>query len=438
MADISDISLKATPWKIVDLTTLKRENRIHLPDLQRGFVWSPERVRALHDSLYRRYPVGALLLWKPSWEGDEIPCVTRAWDLFPPEHGTGRGVREPETPIQPGSLFVIDGQQRLTSLFRVVFQSKIRDRTIPDPDLLVALSPESDWVEQPFWLRSRSLHRRMRDGLLVPADILFEGTRGGNETLAVTKAIGEWVTPTDDLFSLALNRANSIRTSILQAEIIAYEIDAEADDDSVIEIFARLNQQGVRLRPSDLAAARLTGQMANFRERANAALQNPALANFSAPEGKEEVNRGGGLIDTDLLIRSALYLGSGLIRYRDVEKRVQKDAAYKSVENHWDQAATGFVGAVSLFKNHGVPEGTWLPYRYLIVPPAIAAAKGHARSPAWLAWAITVSLWRHYAGAVDTTLERDAGHAAAGDIEALMEHVRIRAKRIESAITRNR
>jgi hypothetical protein len=45
-----------------------------------------------------------------------------------------------------------------------------------------------------------------------------------------------------------------------------------------------------------------------------------------------------------------------------------------------------------------------------------------------------VSLWRHYAGAVDTTLERDAGHAAAGDIEALMEHVRIRAKRIESAI----
>ena len=274
----------------------------------------------------------------------------------------------------------------------------------------------------------------MRDGLLVPAEVLFEGTRGGNETLAVTKAIGEWVTPADDLFSLALNRANTIRTSILQAEIIAYEIDAEADDDSVIEIFARLNQQGVRLKPSDLAAARLTGQMANFRERANIALENPNLANFATPEGREESSRGGGLIDTDLLIRSSLYLGSGLIRYRDVEKRVQKDIVYKSVENHWDQAIEGFVNAVSLFKTSGIPEGTWLPYRYLILPPAIAAAKGHDLPPAWLAWAITANLWRHYAGSVDTTLERDAGHAAKGDIEALMEHVRIRAKRLETAI----
>jgi len=98
----------------------------------------------------------------------------------------------------------------------------------------------------------------MKDGLLVPAEVLFEGVRGGNESLAIQKAIGEWLTASDEMFFKAFDRANAIRNSILQAEIIAYEIDADADDDNVIEIFARLNQQGVRLRPGDLAAARLT------------------------------------------------------------------------------------------------------------------------------------------------------------------------------------
>ena len=219
---------------------------------------------------------------------------------------------------------------RLTSIFRVIYQSKVKEKTTPDPDLLVALSSDAEWTEEPFYLRSRNLLPKMRDGLLIPAEVLFEGTRGGNETLAITRAIGEWVTPADDLFSLALNRANAIRTSILQAEIIAYEIDADADDDSVIEIFARLNQQGVRLRPSDLAAARLTGYMTNFRERARAALGWPGLANFSSPEGQEENRQGGGLIDSDLLVRSALYLGSGLIRYRDAEQRGSHPSASHS------------------------------------------------------------------------------------------------------------
>ena len=147
------LNLKAAPWKIASLAALKREGRLHLPDLQRGFVWSADRVRALHDSLYRSYPVGALLLWEPKWEG-EAPFSTRAWDICPPDDVTFRGTPEPPRPVQPGSLFVLDGQQRLTSIFRLVFRSRIRNKTTADPDLLVALSPGDEWVENPFHLRS--------------------------------------------------------------------------------------------------------------------------------------------------------------------------------------------------------------------------------------------------------------------------------------------
>ncbi|MES1208846.1 MAG: DUF262 domain-containing protein [Pseudomonadota bacterium] len=433
MGTPSGLNLKAAPWKIANLAALKREGRLHLPDLQRGFVWSADRVHALHDSLYRSYPVGALLLWEPTWEG-EAPFSTRGWDICPPDEVTLCGLPEPQIPVQPGSLFVLDGQQRLTSLFRVIFRSRLRNKTTADPDLLVALSPGEEWVENPFHLRSKALHRRMKEGLLVPAEVLFEGARGGgNESLAVQRALGEWLTPGDELFFEALDRANAIRTSILQAEVVAYEIDADANDDNVIEIFARLNQQGVRLRPGDLAAARLTGQMTNFRVRAREVFAMKELRGFSAPEGHEEGSRGGALVDTDLLIRAALFLGGGGVRYRDAEKK-KLQAHYQNIEASWDAAVGGFKSAIALFKNAGVPTGEWLPYRYLLFPPAIAAARGHEIGDRWVGWAVAASLWRHYAGEVDSKLAKDAVLAERGDIDGLLEHVRMRAKRPESAV----
>jgi hypothetical protein len=138
MKDLTGVTIKNAPLKVKALAQLKYEQRLHLPDLQRGFRWSPERVRALHDSLYRRYPVGALLLWKPSWTSELAPFATRAWDIWAPHPETGKGEREPVSVVSPGAMFVLDGQQRLTSLFRVIFRSLAKGKTSLDPDLLVA------------------------------------------------------------------------------------------------------------------------------------------------------------------------------------------------------------------------------------------------------------------------------------------------------------
>jgi hypothetical protein len=429
----SRLGLKAAPWKIASLAALKRDGRLHVPDLQRGFVWSADRVLALHDSLYRRYPVGALLLWEPTWEGAAPPFSTRPWDICPPDEASGSGLPEQPAQVEPGSLFVLDGQQRLTSIFRVVFRSRLRGKSTPDPDLLVALSPGDEWVANPFHLRSRTLHRRMKEGLLVPAEVLFEGVRGGNESLAVQRALGEWLTPGDELFFEALDRANAIRNAILQSEVVAYEIDADADDDNVIEIFARLNQQGVRLRPGDLAAARLTGQMTNFRMRAREVFALRELRGFSAPEGDEEGSRSGAFVDTDLLIRAALFLSGGGVRYREAEKR-KRPEQYQSIEANWDLAVAGFRSAVALFRNAGVTTGDWLPYRYLLFVPAIAAARGQSLDERWVGWAVAASLWRHYGSEVESRLMRDASLAERGEIDALVDQVRLRAKRLDSAV----
>src|SRR3954471_24199270 len=74
---------------------------IGLPDIQRPFVWKAARVRDLFDSMYRGFPVGYLLFWANANVGN-----TR---------GIGAGNKQ-----SPPRLLIVDGQQRLTSLYAVM------------------------------------------------------------------------------------------------------------------------------------------------------------------------------------------------------------------------------------------------------------------------------------------------------------------------------
>src|SRR3954454_4291931 len=71
-----------------------------LPEFQRGYVWHRDQVRGLMDSLYRRYPVGSLLVWRTRTEN---------------AHARGDGQ------LAVGSVdLLLDGQQRITSLYGII------------------------------------------------------------------------------------------------------------------------------------------------------------------------------------------------------------------------------------------------------------------------------------------------------------------------------
>jgi uncharacterized protein with ParB-like and HNH nuclease domain len=79
---------------------------IGLPEIQRPFVWKNGNVRDLFDSMYQGFPVGFLLLW----ENDNASHSRRI--------GT-------ETKSHNTSKVIVDGQQRLTSLYAVVKNKKV-------------------------------------------------------------------------------------------------------------------------------------------------------------------------------------------------------------------------------------------------------------------------------------------------------------------------
>ena len=113
-----------------------RAGRIRVPQFQRSFRWEGKDVLALFDSLLRGFPVGALLLWKRPAEAARLRI----------------GALDVEAPELTDALWVVDGQQRITSLVSAVDPAGANDRrfalgySLKDAAVVPLREPEDDLV----------------------------------------------------------------------------------------------------------------------------------------------------------------------------------------------------------------------------------------------------------------------------------------------------
>ena len=102
---------------------------IGLPDIQRPFVWKNSKVRDLFDSMYKGYPVGYFLFWQSS----TIDVTTR-------EIGD-------EKKQKPPRLVIVDGQQRLTSLYAVIRNIPVVRNNFQSEQIQIAFNPLEEHFE---------------------------------------------------------------------------------------------------------------------------------------------------------------------------------------------------------------------------------------------------------------------------------------------------
>ncbi len=100
---------------------------IGLPDIQRPFVWKNAKVRDLFDSMYRGYPVGYLLMWRNGLSSDRA---------------IGTDAKQ-----KPPSLVIVDGQQRLTSLYAVVKGVPVVRDNYDSEQIRIAFNPLEERFE---------------------------------------------------------------------------------------------------------------------------------------------------------------------------------------------------------------------------------------------------------------------------------------------------
>ena len=208
---------------------------VALPEFQRGYVWNREQVRAFMQSLYRRYPVGSLLVW-----------VTET------ESASSRGDGE----LTPGYVkLLLDGQQRITSLYGIIkgkppaFFEGNKDAFT---GLYFNLDEESfefyapvKMKDNPAWIDVTQL---MKDG---PGQFLnfFATSEQHREKLPQ--------------YINRITSLHGIRDVTFHIEEVA---GPDRTVDVVVDIFNRVNSGGTKLSKGDLALAKICAAWPAARE----------------------------------------------------------------------------------------------------------------------------------------------------------------------------
>ena len=238
---------------------------IALPDLQRPFIWEDTKVRELLDSLFVGFPVGTLVFWHTSNEKE------------------ARALGEDRPGLRATTL-VIDGQQRLTSLYAVTrgvdvigkdgvarkiqIAFRPRDGRFEVADAAIRNDPEFLPNITELWNGTRPKPQIRRDliaGLRNKGRIVDENYEDAVErNLDRASGITDYRLPTVDIR----------RTAATQGE--------EATEEDVAEIFVRINNQGVRLGQADFVLTLLSVYHGELRdsieERARAMSEGSLVA----------------------------------------------------------------------------------------------------------------------------------------------------------------
>ena len=221
----------ATLFKEVNynLTTLIQQidlGVIGLPDIQRPFVWKDTKVRDLFDSMYKGYPVGYFLFWaNANIEGTK---------------GIGTALKQKHP-----TLLIVDGQQRLTSLYAVVKGQEVIRENYEKANIVIAFNP----LEEKFEIPDASIKRNPRyfqniSELWQDDADLFEITDQFIDRLKQSVEISA-----DEIKKI--RKAFNNLTNLEGYPFSALELSAEIDEEQVADVFVRINSQGKKLNQAD-------------------------------------------------------------------------------------------------------------------------------------------------------------------------------------------
>jgi len=199
---------------------------IGLPDIQRPFVWKNAKVRDLFDSMYRGYPVGYLLFWQNALATD-----TRTIGA--------------DTKQKPPRLVIVDGQQRLTSLYAVIKGIQVLRQNFENEAIQIAFNP----LVEKFEVADAAIRRDksyLTDISTLWSDKtdLFEVVDDYLSGLTSTREVSEEE-------KKRVRKAISKLQGLLSFPFTALELDANISEEDVSDVFVRINSKGTPLNQAD-------------------------------------------------------------------------------------------------------------------------------------------------------------------------------------------
>lgn len=199
---------------------------IGLPDIQRPFVWSMTKVRDLFDSMYRGFPIGYLLFWE-NGSSDTHRTI-------------GAGPKQ-----KVARLLIVDGQQRLTSLYAVMKAVPVITKNFKSQRIKIAFHPLSEKFEVSNAAIEKDVEWIPDISILWQPDTKphafkrkFLEKLGKRRPLTVEE---------EDIIHERIDRLIKLE----EYPLTALEISSSVDEDKVSEIFVRINSKGTPLNQAN-------------------------------------------------------------------------------------------------------------------------------------------------------------------------------------------
>lgn len=223
---MSKTVFKKVDYDLVTLVKSIRMGEIGLPDIQRPFVWKNAKVRDLFDSMYRGYPVGYLLFWQNT--------------LTESDRAIGTDKKQ-----KPARLVIVDGQQRLTSLYAVLGNIAVLRENFESEHIQIAFNP----LEEKFEVTDAAIKRDK--AFIHDISILW------SQDAKITRIIKDYLETLRTSREINEEEELIIEDRILKLQSLtsfpftALELDAEVNEEAVSEVFVRINSKGTPLNQAD-------------------------------------------------------------------------------------------------------------------------------------------------------------------------------------------
>ena len=382
--------------KVREIVKQAVSKNVDIPEFQREFVWDPEQVKKLAESLYRDYPVGSFLLWDSS-EYQEAK--------------TAQGTQ--------ASLWIVDGQQRTTALCLLLGQkpywwddAEKWNKALERYDVMVNLLPNEgdDRLEfalpdpirrrDPRWIGIRRVLGMERVEDLTPV------------AQEIVRAISDDPAQMMELFGKVHARLQRL-WQIRERDIPIIKISHEVED--VAEIFARLNQEGTRVKEADVILAL-------------AAVRNPGWVRNEYLPFRSKLEDDGWDLDAGIFVRTMTGIGQGRARLTEVPKDFWKPENLSTV---WKAAEETIVEVLKRLAEVGIMSADLLPSTNSLIPLFVlhhhwGDKQGYHFGKA-LRWFLLANRDGRYSAAATTRLNEDVRSITdATDFDQAIDNLRKR------------
>jgi hypothetical protein len=357
-----------------------------LPEFQRGYVWNRDQVRGLFDSLYRRHPVGGLLVW-----------ATQSMEA---EH-RGSGA------LAPGVVkLILDGQQRITSLYGVVrgkepafFDGNKKAFT----GLRFHLASETFAFFQPLKMEG--------DPLWVGVtELMRNGNAGLGDFIAGLSAVPELAPEIGKYVGRMSHLLGIVDVDLHIEEVTGPDKTLEV----VVDIFNRVNSGGTKLSKGDLALAKICSDWPEARQEMKTRLQS--------------WDRNGFHFNLDWLLRSVNTVLTGEAKFQFLHDKTAEDIRHglTRASKHIDTVLNMVSGRLGLdhdqvfFGRFGVP----VMVRHIDKHVGPLDAKERDKLLFWYAQA---GMWGRFSGSTESFIDQDLAALEGGDggLDNLLEQLRL-------------